>query len=301
MIIAKPKLTIKCSSNKTYLKLPQKSSHQTRQYGDSDLSSIFDPTIIFKPNKWIEPRNLLNPWNPLSPFNDSVEFSDKTDQPIKKNHVSTHQINNLSNKTDLPTKINNSSSPVDQFNRLGKLENTLIWVGGGPGSGKTTLLNNIANAMQHTYGQDINEMLIIGNTLVNSLRTSSKSMDKILDNRSPIIIDNHCTDSKNINSVVEFAKKNSYRIVLIYPWVTYETFTERLIKRKEEIGRDFDLNSFWNKHIIFHQHLHSYITESNQFDVCIVFNNNYDYYKPIICSKIMEKCYIVNKYFLGTI
>ena len=189
-----------------------------------------------------------------------------------------------------------------QLKTIGQLKNVLIWTAGGPGSGKTTLLHNLSSIMKNDYDQNIDNMLVIGNTLLGSLQISANGIDQILADCAPIMIDNRCIDEQLIADVVKFAKKNAYKTILIYPWIDYTTFCKRLSDRKQETGRDYKLAQFWKKHLIFHKNLYKYIRSSScPFDICLVYNNNNDLEKPVIYAKIMQQCYLLDRNFLNQI
>jgi len=181
------------------------------------------------------------------------------------------------------------------------LKNVLIWTAGGPGSGKTTLLHNLSSMMKNDHNRSADQMLVIGNTLINSLQISVNSLDQTLLNAAPIMIDNRCIDEKIIMTVLKFANLNAYRTVLIYPWINYETFCRRMSERKKETGRDYKLSEFWKKHQIFHKIIYKYITSSCPFDICLIYDNNNDHDKPLIYVKIGHYSHLINPQIINQI
>ena len=178
-----------------------------------------------------------------------------------------------------------------------QIKNVLIWVAGGPVSGKTTFMHNMAMLMKNKYGQNIDNMMIVGSKLVDALDTQKKSIHTIVNARDPIIIDNRCIDEKSVEHVINFAKKNSYRTVMIYPWITYDTFCKRLTQRKTETNRDYNLISYWQKHLLFYTQLDRYMSGQNPFDISIVYNNNYNYIKPMLYGQVMHNSHKIDQFF----
>jgi hypothetical protein len=262
-----------------------------RHYDNTSLSCIFDPTIIVKPEE------CHKPWSPLAevtwplPNSQRKIFYGSFDF-INDDYLASNNTNESSNNTN---ESSNKNSIVNS-----KFQNVLIWAAGGPASGKTTLLHNMATLMKDNYGQNMDQMLIVGNTLMKSLNLSSKPIIQTLINRAPIIIDGHGVDENDISNVINFAKKNNYRTILIYPWVNFNAFYERLNKQMEEIGCYFFMSSFWQNHQIIHKKMLQYIKSPDTcpFDVCLIFDNNHDRIKPMIWSKIMDRNYLVDDHIL---
>jgi energy-coupling factor transporter ATP-binding protein EcfA2 len=273
------------------LKKAASSKHFIRCYDDANLSSIFNPRVINpKIEEYNKPKNIINPFS--STCNNK---SLKIIYPV---------FNDDDCFTDDDKTLNNNELPNKKSIAKNKFQNVLIWAAGGPASGKTTLLHNMASIMKDYYGLNTDQMLIIGNTLMKSFKLSNKPIiQTLIPDRDPIIIDNHGVNNDDIINVINFAKHHNYRTILIYPWIRFDVFRERLNKRKEEIGRDFNSDLFWQKHQIINEIMRQYIESPNScpFDVCLIFDNNYDQSKPMIWGKIMDQNYLVDDYIIDKI
>jgi hypothetical protein len=197
---------------------------------------------------------------------------------------------------------------VRYYNDIPKLQNILFWAAGGPGNGKTTFLNNMVHLIENDYNQNRHDMLIIGNSLANSLKLNSriKSIASTsLAKHKLIIVDDHGADDDSINSINNFARKNNYLTVLFYPWTNYHIFCERLATKKNECGYELEYNLalFWSKHQYFNKKICQYVTYPHNcpFDIFLIYDNNYDHNKAIIHAKIMDKNYLFDKFFLNKI
>lgn len=258
--------TIKINCCLTSIKL----HYCKRFYNNTSISSLFDPTIVVKPTEWIKPENLLNPFNPLSPLNDIPLASDN---------------NGL--------KLHLNSKP--------KIQSLLLWTAGGPASGKTTFLHNLIQMIESNYGNNPKEIMIIGNRLTDALNKQNLDMKFAIKNKSLIIIDNHCIDKQSVSNVVEFAKKNSYTTALIFPWISFETFCERLITRKMEIDRSYDLEIYWKIHLSFNYYFRSMIVGDSPFDICLAYDNNRNETKDLLFAKQKSIKYIYDRTFVDSL
>ena len=261
--------------SKTTIKMMQKKINSVLKNICNSHRHYFDTSL-----------DIFSPSHPISPLFDT------TDTGLNKTSLA---------ELRKPLSLAELKKPI----RSDKLNGVLIWAAGGPASGKTTLLNNMAYLMKEDYGQNIEQMLVIGDTLMESLNNEvkfSNSFSKPIDKyfNDAIIIDNHCTNDEEIQNVINFAKQNNYTNILIHPWIDYNTFCDRLIKRKKEVDRDYDLSLFWEKHMIFQKKLHQYISVPQKcpFDICLVYDNNFDFVKPLIYAKIINKFYLSDNNFL---
>ena len=177
----------------------------------------------------------------------------------------------------------------------------LICIVGGPGSGKTTLLNNVLNILEEEYRYDSDNILVWSPRLLDSPDIKDKSVENIMKSDKMIVLDNHFIDDQLIEKIINCSKIYGYKTIIIHPWVNYSVLQERLLKRKNETGRIFDLDYYWKKHISFSCILHSYITEECPFDICIVYDNNNDDTKNLLYAKVMSKTHLINKEFLNEI
>lgn len=202
---------------------------------------------------------------------------------------------NIQNPQDPPSQFNDLSSIYNK-----KIRKILICIVGGPGIGKTTTLNNVLSILTEQYNLNIKDIFIVSHRLLDSLDyTNNKSIENIVKSGNLIIIDNRFIDKGIIDYIIKFSEFYFYRTVIIHPWVNFSTLEKRLFKRKKEVGRDFNLDYYWQKHMMFYHLLHSYITEICPFDIIIIYNNNNDDIKKILYAKIMSEEYLVNKEFIN--
>lgn len=227
---------------------------------------------------------------PIRTYNDST--ATRTLDSLTKSHSNTgfNPFGNLITWDDMcDTDSSTGSIPIHPQNikkekipeavYASNLKRTLFFVAGGPGSGKTTLLNNFSQLINGT-----NDMVKIGSRLKYALDSKQPYLNNALNNKLPLLVDNHGINPEIILHIHNIIKNHKYRGILIHPFVDRETMEFRLYDRKIEIGREFDADNFWNKHLLFHRQLSKYICEDFKdtfFQDIIVYDNRTDDKHPI--------------------
>lgn len=125
-------------------------------------------------------------------------------------------------------------------------------------------------------------MIKLGSRLNYALDTHQPDLLSSLEHGRPILIDNHGCDMDLMRNIDRIIQRNAYKSVLIHPYIDKPTFEQRLIERWRETGRDYDIKSYWNQHLLFHKSLSNYMSYNTPFNTIIVYDNSQDDDKPLI-------------------